>query len=443
MTLRRPRLPHPTTTATIAREPIAAHPDLRRRWLYILPAVFLTYSLAYLDRANYGFGAAAGLAATLHITGNQAALLAGLFFAGYFAFQIPGAALTRRFSVRSLVSAALIGWGICAALTGILRTFWLLALDRLLLGVAESLILPVMLHLLTRWFTRAERSRANTVLIIGNPATVLWMSIVTGLLIERFGWQRTFVLEGLPSILWGIVWFLFVRDEPTEAKWLSPAAARALEEQLTLEQQSIPKAASLARALLRADVLLLSAQFFSWSLGVYGFVLWLPTIVRQGAGLSMSRTGFLAAVPYVAAIAMMFLVSHLSDRSQRRRALVWPFLLVAGVAMFGSFALAPRSFTLAFVCLIVSAACMYAPYGPFFAMIPERLPRSVSAECTALINSCGALGGFCGSYFVGLLQSLTGNSRAGFLLMSLALIASALMLLVLNDPPPNAEARLA
>ncbi len=124
--------------------------SLRRRWLFLLPAVFITYSLAYLDRANFGFGAAAGLATTLHITSGQSSLLAGLFFAGYFAFQLPGAIIARKHSPVRLIFFALIPWGILSALTGVITTFWALAVIRFLLGVAESCIFPAMLLLLTQ-----------------------------------------------------------------------------------------------------------------------------------------------------------------------------------------------------------------------------------------------------------------------------------------------------
>jgi sugar phosphate permease len=408
---------------------------LRKRWWYVLPAVFVTYSLAYLDRANFGFGAAAGMASTLHITGAQTSLLSSLFFLGYFAFQLPGAGVARRFGVRRVVFVLLIAWGAFAALTGVLRSFRLLALDRVLLGIAESLIFPAMLLLLTHWFTRAERSRSNAILMLGNPLTVLWMSAVTGYLIQTLGWQRTFIVEGLPAILWAFLWFAIVRDKPAQAGWITPAAARQLEAALAREQTAIASVATVRAALLRRDVVLLSAQYFCWSLGIYGFVLWLPTIVRQGASLSMGRTGLLSALPYGAAVLLMLFVSFLSDRSQRRELLVWPFLLTAGGALLGSFLLARHSFPLAFVCLILGGACMYAPYGPFFAMVPERLPRNVTAEVMALINSCGALGGFVGSYFVGLLQAFTGNSQAGFLLMSFALFASALLFIPLPPAP--------
>ena len=155
--------------------------------------------------------------------------------------------------------------------------------------------------------------------------------------------------------------------------------------------------------------------------------------MRKGAELSMARTGLLSALPYLAAIVLMLIVSHISDKTQKRRSLVWPLLMMAGIALTGSFFLAERSFTLTFACLVICGAGIYGPYGPFFAIIPERLPRNVTAEVLAFVNSSGALGGFFGSYLVGLLQATTGNARAGYLLMSFSLIFSAILMLFLRD----------
>jgi nitrate/nitrite transporter NarK len=212
-------------------------------------------------------------------------------------------------------------------------------------------------------------------------------------------------------------------------------AADLLEDGLAREQVGIAPVGAARKVMLRGDVLLLSAQYFCWSLGVYGFVLWLPTIVRRGAAASMAKTGLLSALPYCAAIVLMLFVSYVSDKTLKRESLVWPFLLVSGIALTGSFLLAEKSFTLTFICLVIGGGCMYAPCGPFFAIVPERVPRNVAAEVMALINSCGALGGFAGSYLVGLLQAITGNARAGYMLMSLSLICSAVLMLFLRDAP--------
>ncbi|MGB6131228.1 MAG: MFS transporter [Acidobacteriaceae bacterium] len=420
--------------------PLSNDPDLRLRWARILPAVFVTYSLAYLDRANYGFGAAAGLAASLHISGYRSALLGALFFLGYFFPQIPGVILVRRYSARLLIFVALIAWGAFAALTGVIRQFWLLAADRLLLGAAESFVFPALLILLTRWFTRAERSRANTLLMLANPLTVLWMSAVTGFLIRATSWQWAFILEGMVAVVWGFFWLVLIRDTPRRARWMTPSALTTLESELDREQQSLPRIANLRIAFRQKNVVLLCIQYFFWSLGIYGFVLWLPVVIRNATGTAIDITGLLSAAPYLAGVLLMLAVGHFSDRTARRRAFVWPLLALAGLAMLGSFFTAGHSFTFAYVCLIVAGACMYAPYGPFFAMIPELLPNNVAGETIALINSCGALGGFFGTYLVGLLQAFTGKSQDGFLLMALSLIVAGALLLGVH-PLPRSQAR--
>ena len=401
-----------------------------------MPAVFVTYSLAYLDRANYGFGAAAGLAATLHITNSRSAFLGSLFLLGYFLFQIPGTAYARRKSATRMVFFSLLSWGVLAALTGVIREFWLLALDRLLLGVAESLIFPSMLILLTNWFTRAERSRANAILILGNPVTVLWMSAATGFLIKAVGWQMTFILEGVPSILWALIWLLVVRDHPHEVRWMSKECCEQLAAELALEQTKLPRMANLRATLRTPSVLLLCVQFFCWSAGVYGFVLWLPTMIRVGSARGIETVGLLNAAPFLLAIILMLGVAHFSDRTLSRKNYIWPFLMLAGVALFISFMTAGYNFWLAYVSLIVAGGTMYAPYGPFFAIVPEMMPKNVAGEVIALINSCGALGGFAGTWMVGALQAVSGNSRAGYFVMSMSLmLAGAMMFGVRNSQP--------
>jgi sugar phosphate permease len=412
---------------------------LRRRWVYLMPAVFVTYSLAYLDRANYGFGAAAGLARTLHISDSRSAFLGSLFFFGYFLFQIPGATYARRKGASRLVFFALLGWGLLAALTGVIREFWLLALDRLLLGVAESVILPSMLILLANWFTRAERSRASAFLILGNPVTVLWMSAVTGFLIKAVGWQMTFVLEGAPSIAWALVWILVVRDRPSEVRWLSKDCCSQLEQELAMEQSALPPTAGFAAALRAPGVVLLCIHYFFWSAGIYGFVLWLPTMIRAGSSRGIETVGLLNAAPFLLAIALMLGVAHFSDRSLNRKRYIGPFLTISGVALFISYLTAAHSFWLAYAFLILGGGAMFAPYGPFFSLVPEMLPKNVAGEVIALINSCGALGGFAGTWLVGLLQALTGNSRAGYFLMSVSLMLAGAIIFRLPVAKPSSD----
>ena len=221
--------------------------DLRKRWLYLLPAVFVTYSLAYLDRANYGFGAARAWPRRCTSPTRRPRCSDRSSFSATSSFRCPASSIARRRNASRLIFYALIVWGVLAALTGVIRSFWLLALDRLLLGVAESLIFPAMLLLLTNWFTRSERSRANTLLILGNPVTILWMSAITGFLIRSFGWQMTFVIEGLPSIAWAAIWMLIVRDKPEQASWMSAEASAISAVSLPRSRSRCPRSPACSR----------------------------------------------------------------------------------------------------------------------------------------------------------------------------------------------------
>jgi sugar phosphate permease len=248
------------------------------------------------------------------------------------------------------------------------------------------------------------------------------MSAVTGFLIKAVGWQMTFILEGVPSIAWAFVWVLVVRDRPRDAIWLSKECCDQLTSDLEMEQQTLPRMANFMDALRVPDVLPLCFMYFCWSAGVYGFVLWLPTMIRAGSAQGIESVGLLNATPFLLAIILMLCVAHLSDRSLNRKSYIGPFLMLSGIALFISFMTAGYNFWLAFAFLIVAGGAMFAPYGPFFSIVPEILPKNVAGEVMALINSCGALGGFAGTWLVGLLQALTGNSRAGYLAMSVSLM---------------------
>jgi sugar phosphate permease len=405
---------------------------MRRRWTVLLPVIFVSYSLSYLDRANFSFGAAAGMATDLHISAARSSLLGSLFFLGYFCFQIPGAIYAQRYSVKRLIFAGLIIWGALASATGLIADIRLLYLDRFLLGVVESAVLPALLVLQARWYTRSERARANAFLALGNPVTMLWMSLVSGYLAAGLGWRMMFIIEGLPPILWAFVWWRLVADHPRDAAWLAPADRSALEATLAREQRDIAPVANYAAAFKSPRVILLATQYFLWSIGVAGFVIWMPSMLKT-VDMGMGEVGLLAAVPYLAAVIAEISVATWSDFSGKRMRLVWPFLLLGAVAFYGSYLLGGSHFWASFVLLTIAGAAMYAPYGPFLAHLAEVLPANVAGGAIALINSMGGLGAFVGAYGVGLLNGMTGSSGASYLMMAAALVLSAILTLFVAE----------
>lgn len=241
------------------------------------------------------------------------------------------------------------------------------------------------------------------------------------------GWRWMFILEGLPAIVWGLFWWRLVVDRPRNATWLTDMEKNDLEEQLQQEQLTIKPVKNYAEAFKSPIVILLCLQYALWSLGIYGFVIWLPSIINAAPDLNIVKTGWLVSVPYLFAIIGMLVVSYFSDKTLNRKSFVWPFLLVGAVAFYSSYLVGTSNFWLSFGLLIIAGGSMYAPYGPFFALITEILPRNVTGGAIALINSIGALGGFAGAYFVGYLNGVTGGFGASYIFMAGSLFLSALL----------------
>jgi sugar phosphate permease len=398
-----------------------------KRWYRLIPIVFITYSLAFVDRANFGFALAGGMSKDLNIDTAMSSWIGSLFFLGYFFFQIPGAHYAANKSAKKLIFWSLILWGVLATATGLVSNVHYLIVIRFMLGIVESAVMPSMLIFLSMWFVKSERSRANTFLVLGNPATMLWMSIVSGYLIKSWGWRWMFIAEGLPSVIWAIFWWFLVDDKVRNAKWLNEAEKNDLEEQLLLEQQHIKPVKNYPAAFKSRVVVLLCLQYFLWSVGVFGFVMWLPSIIKAAPEITIVNTGWLSAVPYLVAIIGMFIVSYLSDKTLNRKGFIWPFLLIAAIAFYCSYLAGAGNFWLSFVLLIIAGCAMYVPYAPFFALITEILPRNVAGGAIALINSLGALGSFAGAYLVGYLNGVTGGFGASYIFMAGCLFVSAIL----------------
>ena len=314
--------------------------------------------------------------------------------------------------------------------TGMISNVNFLIIIRFMLGVVESAVMPAMIIFLSRWFTKSERSRANTFLILGNPVTILWMSVLSGYLVGSLGWRWMFILEGLPAIIWAFFWYRIVDDRPKDANWLTDDEKNHLGQQLHLEQQNIKPVKNYKIAFRSRVVVLLCLQYALWSIGVYGFVMWLPSIINAAPNSNIVTTGWLSAVPYLLAIIAMIATSHFSDKSLKRKQFIWPFLLIGAVAFYASYLVGAHHFWLSFTLLVIAGGAMYAPYGPFFAVITEVLPQNVTAGAIALINSFGALGSFAGAYLVGYLNGTTGSFDASYIFMSGSLFLSALITMV-------------
>jgi nitrate/nitrite transporter NarK len=229
-----------------------------------------------------------------------------------------------------------------------------------------------------------------------------------------------------------VIWWWLADDRSLDAKWLEPSQAAELEAALTAEQLGVKHVRDYRTAFRDPQVILFCIQFFAWSVGIYGLNMWLPVIVKQGSQLGMGNVGLLTAGPYAIGAAVMVGIGAISDRLLIRKPFVWPFMFVGAIAFVGSYVAGTQHFWWSFTGLIIACICMYAPYGPYWAMIPEMVSRNVVGESMALINTCGAAGGFVGTFGVGALYDLTHSYAVSFACLGMALAAAGFLTIAIR-----------
>jgi sugar phosphate permease len=435
---RRPLTPATCESTTVDNRVVS-------RFAHVLPLAFLNYGLAYLDRVNYA-SAESRLSRSLNLSAAMGPVVLSSFFLGYCLFQIPGAVYAARHSVKWLIFWALILWGLLSGLTGIIRNVPLLIADRILLGAVEGVVLPAMLIYLTRWFTRPERSRSNSLLMLTNPVAMATASAFCGVLIQYFdnhpvghyaGWQMMFIVEGAPSIVWAFVWLKLADERPADAKWLLPEQASAVQAALDDEQRAIGRMRDYWTAFADQRVMKLAAMFTCFCSASYGLTMWLPNIVAEGAKQRPAAAGFLTSLPYVIAIFSALAVAWASDRTLRRKRYVAGSMFIGCAAFCISYVAGPGHFLIAFLGLIVVGSCIYTPTAPLWAWMAEILPRNVAGESMALVNTFGALGGFVGSMGVGLLRNHFNSNGAAFLFQASCFAAAGLLTLAAGSESHN------
>lgn len=398
------------------------------------------YTIAFVDRTNISL-ALPQIGRELHMDPAQQGNAFGLFFVGYVLLQIPGGYLAERWSAKRFVSTLLVVWGACAVGCGLVQTqmqFWVM---RFLLGVAEGGVWPATLVLLSHWFPRAERARANAYWMLCLPAAVAVSSPISGWILGQWGWRFMIVAEGAVPFVWLLVWNWYIADHPHEARWISAEEREHLETTLrreSAELEALPQE-SILRTFLRPHVLLLVVIYFLMNSGNYGYQSWLPTAIESSArNLTNFQVGVLYSIPYLITMVGMVLNSQHSDRKRERRGHLALALSFGGAAMMAGVLVSRISPPLAFIPIALVGAGSYGGHGPFWAIPSETLPRKVAGSAMGLINAIGNLGGYFGPLAVGYLNKHTGNFIYGFGVLALGLLAGAGLSLLL---PPHAPVR--
>jgi ACS family tartrate transporter-like MFS transporter len=429
----------PTVSATPRNDPDEAEAAVVRTLTWrLVPFLFLLYIVAYLDRINLGF-AALQMQRQLAFSDAVYGFGAGVFFAGYFFFQVPSNLMLERVGARRWIAFLMVTWGIISAsmcLVGSKQSFYAL---RFLLGAAEAGFFPGVILYLKTWFPSRARARTVARFMTAAPLSGVIGGPLSGALLGLHqkagmaGWQWMFLLEGIPAIvLGGLVWVYLV-DRPASAGWLSGQQREWLRQTLEDEADASTYASgSEPFAIFRqGQIWILALVYFGLNTVSYGMSLWLPKLIKSVSDSNELTIGVLSAIPYVAAAAAMVIVGSHSDRSGERR---WHTAVpaFAGAIALG-FAARVTSVAPAIGLLSVAVLGVFCMMGPFWAMPTSLLSGAAAATGIAFINSVGNLGGFFGPYIIGLLRTSTGQFKGGLLLVAGALAVSGALVLTVKS----------
>nr|WP_229503922.1 MFS transporter [Massilia putida] len=404
----------------------------------IIPFVFICYVVSYLDRINVGF-AALTMNRDLGLTPAQFGLGAGLFFLGYFIFEIPSNLALHKFGARVWIARIMISWGVISMATAFVVGPKSFALTRFLLGLAEAGFTPGIYLYFTKWFPGAWRGRATAAFLVGIPVANMLGSPVSGLLMELDGfaglkgWQVLLLVEALPAVVLGVLCLYLLPDQPSQVRWLAPAERAWLADRLAEEQQTLSAkhGDKLRDAFTNWRVFALAAINFCGIVGSLGIGLWLPQIVKE-FGLRASQVGLVTALPYAVGAASMLWWSRRASRSPNRLRYVVGAMLVAAAALAISAFLTMPILKMLAITLTVSAVLSFQ--ATFWAIPSGFLTGRAAAGGLALIVSIGNLGGFVGPSMIGYIKQATGGFTLPLLAVAGALAIGATIMLLLGDP---------
>ena len=417
---------------------------VRKVTLRIIPFMFLLYIVSYLDRANIGY-AALEMNKELALTSEAFGFISGIFFIGYFLFEVPSNVMLNKYGARVWIARILVTWGAIAAATAFAQTANQLYVLRFFLGVAEAGFFPGVIVYLTYWFRAKELATTVALFtaaipvsyIIGAPLSTWIMDNIKWF--DWSGWRWMLFLEGVPAVFLGIACFLFLTDKPEQAKWLTQQEKDWLLAELERDRQSRKnvKRLGVLQTMVNKKVLYLAFIYFVYQCGSLGVGYWMPQIIRGfSSDLSHTQIGLIAMVPYIVATAAMIIWSRSSDRRNERKMHSAIPLAVAALGLIGAGMLPSAVASMAMICVALSG--LYSFKSPFWALPTLFLDRATAAVSIALINSIGNLGGFVGPSMIGVVKGNSQSAATGLLFLSallvIAFLMTALMRVTNKDP---------
>ncbi|MFE3974536.1 MULTISPECIES: MFS transporter [unclassified Peribacillus] len=403
---------------------------IKKTMIHILPFTFICYVIAYLDRVNLGF-AALEMNADLALSAEAFGLLSGIFFLGYFLFEIPSNMIMHKVGAKIWIARIMITWGIIAILTAFVQSGTHLYITRFFLGVAEAGFFPGIILYFTYWFRSKERGRASASLVLALPiGTIIGAPLSTWIMDNiawngMAGWRWMFILEGSPAVILGIVTLFYLSNRPKDAKWLTDEEKNWLENELDRERKESLAVNKVSKLEMFKDskVWKLAFIYFANYSAIYGLGFWLPSIIKLFATSSSNmEIGWLTIIPALIGIPSMLLFGWSSDkRNEHRKHLIASFLIAAAGFIACGFA---NSATMMIVMISFTAIGLYGFVGSFFSFMTLFFTESTAPAGIATVNAFASLGGFFGPMIFGQLALSNGM----FVIGAFAILACVVIL---------------
>lgn len=417
---------------TITSQGAISDKTYKKLYWRLLPFLALCYMFAYIDRINMGF-AKLQMQDAISLSDAAYGLGAGIFFIGYVLFEIPSNLYITKIGARKTFVRIMILWGLTSASMMFVTSPTMFYVLRFLLGVFEAGFFPGVIFYLTLWFPVQRMASAMALLMLAAPIGSIICGPLSTWLMTHFhgvnglqGWQWMFMIEGLPCVLLGIWAWFYITDKPEQAKWLTKEEKLELASSITQKQQSVINHASFLTAIKTPLTYALAILYFCIMCGIYAISFWLPTILQSHGITDLIDIGLYSALPYIAALFSMVILSKSSDTRQERRLHVAIPALVAGLALFASNYMS--NFFLAMLLLVIATALVWTAYTIFWSIPSKYMQGTAAAGGIAMINTIGLFGGFLSSYVLGWIKQTTGSLTYGLILMTvLLLIASVIM----------------
>lgn len=396
----------------------------------LLPFLLLCYVVSYLDRINIGF-AKLQMLSDLRFSETVFGLGAGIFFIGYFLFEVPSNIIMYKVGTRVWIARIMVTWGIVSACTLLVKTPAQFYGVRFLLGVAEAGFFPGIILYLTYWYPAHRRARMVATFMVAIPLSGILGGPISGFIMQFLagksglpGWKWLFLLEAIPSVLLGLATLVYLDSGIRQAKWLTEEEKQLLERNIARERAEKIEHPSLLAVFRDRRVWLMSWIFFSCAMGQYALTFWMPSLIRTAGVKSVLNVGLLTAVPYVVTAAAMVLLGASADRHRERRWHLAAPMIIGAVALVLS-VWAGKHAGMAIVFLSIAAAGVISSAPLFWSLPTAFLSGAAAAAGIATINSIGNLAGFVSPYMIGGLEDLTHSDRAAMYCLLLILVAGA------------------